>query len=91
MTIIYIFYVDNFSTCSFNLDSHKNNHIFIMLLRIIVYFLIFIYHVFITSYLIILKINVSTYQIRIVLDTRIVSVYHRWQTNVVNNSVMFRG
>jgi len=44
-TIIYIFYVDNFSTYSFNFDSHKNNHIFIMFLRIIVYFSIFIYHV----------------------------------------------
>ena len=32
-----------------------------------------IYHV---SYPIILKINVSTYRIRVVLDTRIVSVYH---------------
>jgi len=35
MTIIYIFYVDNFSTYSFNFDSHNNNHIFIMFLRII--------------------------------------------------------
>jgi len=26
MTIIYIFYVDNFSTYSFNLNLHNNNH-----------------------------------------------------------------
>jgi len=74
MTIIYIFYVDNFNTRSFNLDSHKNNHIFIMFLRIIIYFSIFIYHI---SYLIILKINVLTYQIRIISDTRTVYVHHR--------------
>ena len=34
MTITYIFYVDNFSTYSFNLDSHNTNYIFIMFLRI---------------------------------------------------------
>jgi len=44
-----------------------------MSLRIIVQFSIFIYHVSIT-YLINLKINVSTYQIRVVSDTRIVYV-----------------
>jgi len=51
-----------------------NNHIFIMFVRIIVHFSIFIYHV---SYPIILKINVSMYQIRVVSDTRIVSVSHK--------------
>jgi len=48
ITIIYIFYVDNFSTYNFILDSHNNDHIFIMFLRIIVHFSIFIYHVSIT-------------------------------------------
>ena len=34
MTIVYIFfYVDNFSTYSFNLDSHNNNHIFLMFFK----------------------------------------------------------
>jgi len=61
IAIIYIFYVDNFSIYSFDLNSHKNNHIFIIFLKIIVYLLIFIYHIFII-YLIILKINVSTYK-----------------------------
>jgi len=45
MTIIYNFYVDNFSTYDFNLDSYDNNHIFIVFLRIIVHFSICIYHV----------------------------------------------
>jgi len=48
MTIIYIFYVDNFITYSFNLYSHNNNYIFIMFLRIIIHFRIFIFHVSIT-------------------------------------------
>jgi len=56
MTIIYIFYVDHFSNTVY-LDSHNNNHIFIIFLRIIVHFSIFIYRVFIT-YSIIFKINV---------------------------------
>jgi len=36
ITIIYIFYVDNFSTYSFNLDSHNYDNIFIMFLIITV-------------------------------------------------------
>jgi len=65
MTIIYIFYVDNFSTYSFNFDLHKNNHIFIMFLRIIfIFFNIHILHIYHVSYPIILKINISdTYRI----------------------------
>jgi len=47
MTIIYIFYVDKFNIYNFILDPH-NDHIFIMLLRIIVNFSIFKYHVSIT-------------------------------------------
>jgi len=38
MTIIYIFYVEDFSTYDFNLNSHNNNRLFIMFLRIIVHF-----------------------------------------------------
>jgi len=45
-----------------------------MFVRIIVHFSLFIYHI---SYPIILKINVSTYQIPVVFDTRIVVVHHR--------------
>jgi len=37
MTITHIFYIDNFSTYNFNLDSHNNNHIFIMFLYIFQY------------------------------------------------------
>jgi len=48
MTIIYIFYVGNFSTYSFNLDLRNNNHLFIMFLRIIAHFSLFIYRVSIT-------------------------------------------
>jgi len=48
MTIIYIFYVDNFSTYSFILDSHNKNHIFIMFLRIIIHSSIVIWHISIT-------------------------------------------
>jgi len=58
--IFYNFYVDNFSTYTFILDSDNNNHIFIMFLSIIIHFLIFIYHV---SYPIIFKINVLPYRI----------------------------
>jgi len=47
----------------FNLDSHSTNHIFTMFLRIIVHFLICIYHML---YHIIFKINISTYQICVI-------------------------
>jgi len=68
-----------FLNCPLTLAT--NNGIFIMFLRIIVHFSIFIYHV---SYLIIFKINVSTYQIRVVSDTRIVSVHHSLFLNTRN-------
>jgi len=75
MTIIYNFYVDNFSTYDFNLDSYDNNHIFIVFLRIIVHFSICIYHV---TYLIIFKINVSTYWIHVIFYTCIIFVHHNF-------------
>jgi len=61
-----------FNTYDFNLNLHKNNHIFMIFLRIIIHFSIYIYHV---SYLIIFKINISTYQIHVVSDTCIVFVH----------------
>jgi len=77
ITIIYIFYVDNFSIYSFILDSHNNDHIFIMFLRIIVHFSRFIYHVSITYHVLWLKINLWTYRIGIISDTRIIFVHHK--------------
>jgi len=74
MTITYIFYVDNFSTYNFNLDSHNNNHIFIMFLYIFNIHILCIY----VSYHIIFKIKVSTYRIRVVSDTHIVPMHHRY-------------
>jgi len=47
-----------------------------MFVKNIVHFSLFIYDVSTTSYPISLKINVSTYRIRVVSDTRIVSVHH---------------
>jgi len=81
MSIIYIFYVNNFSTYSFNLNAQNNNHILIML-RIIVHFLIFIYRVSIyhVSYLIIFKINIWTYRIHVISDTDIVYVHLHYDT-----------
>jgi len=54
MTIIYIFCVKDFSTHGFNLDSYNNIHIFIIFLKIMVHFIIFIYHVSIIYYIIVL-------------------------------------
>jgi len=74
-TIIYNFYVDNFDTYNFNLDSEDNNHIFIiMFLRINKHFSIDIYQI---SYPTILKINISTYRIYVIFYTRFVFIYHR--------------
>jgi len=63
MIIIYNFYINNFKTFDFNLDSHNNNHIFISRFKNDCTFLII-------SYLIIFKINVLMYQIHIVYDTQ---------------------
>jgi len=63
------FYVDNLNIY----DLIWIHTILIIFLRIIIYFSICIYHI---SYLIILKINVSAYQIDIVSNTHIESVHH---------------
>jgi len=57
-----------FSIYVFNLDSHYNNYIFIMLLKIIVYLSIYIYYV---SYPIIYKIKILLHRIRHVSMYRI--------------------
>jgi len=44
-----MFYVENFITYNFNLDSHNNNNSFIIFLKIIINFLIFIYHILLFS------------------------------------------
>jgi len=51
------------------LDPHNNDHIVIMLLRIIAHFSIFIYHISITYCILLL-----TYRICIVSDSHIVSI-----------------
>ena len=73
MTIIYILYVEDFSTYGL-IWINTITILFIMFLRIMIHFSIFIYHL---SCPIIFKINVSTYRIRDVSDTHIVSVHHK--------------
>ena len=44
MTIIYNFYDNSFNIFDLNQDSHTNNHIFIIFLKIFVHGSIYIYH-----------------------------------------------
>jgi len=64
-----MFYVRNFNTYDFNLDSQNNNHIFIIILRIILHFFnIHISHTVFYYFKNNCIIIVSTYQIRVVSD-----------------------
>jgi len=60
MTIIYIFYVEDFIHIVL-IWIHTNNHILIVFLRIIILFNIHILCIYPWSYHIIFKINVSLY------------------------------
>jgi len=64
-----------FNIFDFNLNLYKNNHIFIMFFKKIVYFSICIYRV---SCPIIFKSNISMYQVCVVSDKRIVFAHHRF-------------
>jgi len=65
ITIIYIFYVDNFSTYNFILDLHNHDHIFIMFFKNYCSLSQYSYTTYISYYFENKRINVlDTYSIR---------------------------